>query len=489
MSIDRRSFLKISGTGAAAIMAGAGISRSAFAAVSAEKRKSHVSFAGSSQNGDHKELILNVLEPWRETIKEGIKGKKIFIKPNLVSGGKALIGTPVEAVRALLEFLRSMTSDPIIIGESAAGPGLERSYSQFGYNNLVNEFNDVILIDLDDSDIPKVDRTIWKPDFTSTRTIQIFSPFVDPQYYVISVTRPKTHNCQVITGVCKNILMGAPTGTKSYFGGTSNKQLMHGENGWFLGTNEGENKCLAYNLFQLGNTIFLSGSPSFCVLDAWEGMEGEGPGNGTSVMQYCAVAGTDPLAVDRLCAKLMGLSDTPTDHFDTANPSYTDARALYWLSNAGVGNYDLEMIKFIQGSLQELEGYVKKYQMANSYFGNQTNWTGEAPSQVFDLPEVSTRDSRFLDPKPFLFPQVRNIAGQKVRIDFSLPVAFPIKLEIYNLNGVQIRMLANEFLPRGRYSVVWDCRDKRGARVAKGKYIIRLQFDRNRVISDHITLY
>lgn len=488
MSLDRRSFLRITGTGAAAIMAGAGISGSAFAAVPPRLGKSDISFTGSSSGGNHKEMILNVLEPWRDKIREGIQGKKIFIKPNLVSGGNPLIGTPVEAISALLEFLRSMTSDPIIIGESAAGPGLERSYSQFGYNNLINEFRDVTLIDLDNSDIPKVDRTIWKPDFTSTRTIQIFSPFVDPQYYVISVTRPKTHNCQVITGVCKNILMGAPTGTKSYFGGTSNKQLMHGENGWFLGTNEGENKCLAYNLFQLGNTIFLSGSPSFCVLDAWEGMEGEGPGNGTSIMQYCAVAGTDPLAVDRLCAKLMGLSDTPADDFNTSNPSYTDARALYWLSNAGVGNYDLDKINFIQGSLQELEGYVKTYRLANSYNSTQTNWTGGPPSQVFEKPEVTIRDSRVLDPKPFLFPQVRNVAGHKVKIDFSLPVGFTVKLGIYNLNGAEIRMLGNEYLPRGRYTVTWDCRDKRGTRVAKGKYILRLQFDGNRVISDHITL-
>jgi len=42
MSLDRRSFLRISGTGAAAIMAGAGISRNAFAAVPPRQGKKQV---------------------------------------------------------------------------------------------------------------------------------------------------------------------------------------------------------------------------------------------------------------------------------------------------------------------------------------------------------------------------------------------------------------------------------------------------------------
>lgn len=481
MSLDRRSFLRISGTGAAAIMVGAGITKSAFAAVPSKQGQSDVSFIGSSSSDNRKKMILDVLEPWRETIKEGIKGKKIFIKPNLVMSGNALMATHIDAIKALLDFLRTITSDPIIIGESAAG-GLSQSYSQYGYNNLKNEYQNISLLNLDDSNspIPKVDRTIWKPDFTSTNTIQIFSPFVDPEYYVISITRPKTHNCMVLTGVCKNVLMGAPD--------ANSKQLMHGQKGWFEGKNTDENKCLSYNLFQLGNTIFLSGAPSFCVLDAWEGMEGNGPGWGTSIMQYCAVAGTDPLAVDRLCAKLMGLSDTPTEPFDTSNPSYTDARALYWLSNAGVGNYDLQKINFIKGSLQELEGYVKKYRMADSYTGNQTNWTGGPPEKIFDLPQVAIKDSRYLDPKPFLFPQIRNVHGNLVKIDFSLPAGFSVKLGIFDLNGTEIRTLGNELLPGGRYSITWDCRDNRGSRVARGKYIIRLQFDGRRVISDQLTV-
>jgi hypothetical protein len=323
---------------------------------------------------------------------------------------------------------------------------------------------------------------MWEPDFTSTSSVPIVSALVDPDYYVISICRPKTHNCQVLTGVNKNILMGAPL--------TLSKQLMHGQDGWYSGTHTDEDKCLAYNLFQLGNVMFPTGNPALSVLDAWEGMQGNGPTGGTSIMQYCAVAGVDPLAVDRLCAKLMGFSDTATDPMDKNNPSYTDARALWWLSNAGLGNYDLSKINFISGSLAELETYVETYTLASTYTGTpsyQTMWTGGPPDSVLD-PTRSIGDSHFLDPKPFLTPQVHApVAGRQVSIEFSLPIGFSIHLAVYNLQGAEIRRLGHEYLPAGRYSIVWDRRDNHGTRVPSGRYLIRLGFD-GRSMSDRLTL-
>lgn len=483
MSINRRTFLRLSGSGAAMMVAGPALLKNNVYAAEPNQKISNVSFVGSNSSGNRKTMILDVLEPWRQTITDGIKGKKILIKPNVVASTNALVATHVDALRALIQFLRTITDQPIIIAESAASFGVSFGFSNFGYNNLPSEFQNISLMDLDNqSTIPKVDRTIWKPDLSSSVQIPVYQAFVDPEYYVISICRPKTHNCMVITGVCKNILMAAPQ--------MDSKQQMHGQKGWYSGTNEGENKCLAYNLYQLGNIIFTSGAPAFCVLDAWEGMEGNGPASGTSIMQYCAIAGTDPLAVDRLCAKLMGFSDTPTEPMNNSTPSYTDARALWWLSNAGIGNFDLNKINFILGSLDELNNYVKSYQLPSNYTGNpsyETEWTGGPPDTVFDKTATATHKHRSLDPKPYLFPQVQSIRGSLINITFTLPTSYSVSIKIFNLQGKEVRKLGNQYLQAGKYSVKWDRQSNRGTIVPSGRYIIQLNFE-GRVISDQVTL-
>jgi len=465
--------------------------------------KSDVSFVGSSTSGTRRQMIIDVLEPWRTTIAAGITGKTILIKPNMVYWNTgitspALALTHVDAVRGLIDFLRTISATvQIIVGECSAGT-LSTMWTSAGYNTLPTEYSGVTLMDLNDTTkMPSVTRHLWTPDFSASTAvaIPITSAFVNSNYYVISIARPKSHNCMVMTGVNKNMLMGAPLNSAT-IGGQSvcPKNYMHGQNGWYTGQHTNEDKCLAYNLYQIGNVIFTAGSPSLSVLDAWEGMEGEGPIGGTSVMQYCAVAGIDSLAVDRLCAKLMGFSDTATDPINKATPSYTDMRALLWLSNAGYGNYDLSKINFILGSMTSLLTYVKSYKLAANYTGSpsyETEWTssGSAPTTVFDVvPPTSIGTSRTLDPKPFLSPQMeKSISAQEVKIQFSLPVAFSVHLGIYNMQGTEVCRLGSEYLQAGRYTMVWNRKNSAGARVPSGHYIIKLSFD-SRSLCDHVSL-
>jgi len=482
------------------VVAGAGMFKNNVFAMNPAKfqQMSDISFVGSSSSGTRRKMIADVMEPWRTTVTSGIAGKTILIKPNVVYWNGSLPDptlslTHVDAIRGLLDFLRSInTTTPIIIGECSADANLSAMWTNAGYTALTSEYTGVTIMDLNNTaSMPSVDRHIWTPDFSNSApvTIPITSAFVNSNYYVISICRPKSHNCMVMTGINKNMLMAAPLNTAVIGGSTvCPKQIMHGKNGWSSGQNTNEDKCLAYNLYQLGNVIYTAGAPAFAVLDAWEGMQGEGPISGSSVMQYCAVAGIDPLAVDRLSAKLMGFSDTPTDPMNKATPSYTDMRALVWLSNAGFGNYDLSKINFIHGSLASLQTYVKTYTLANNYTGTtsyETNWTG-SPSTVFDVTAV--KNSRYLEPKPFLVPQMQKaISSNEVKIDFSLPVAFTVHLDIFNMQGVRICKLGSEFLPGGRYTKIWNRRDNSGARVPAGRYIIKLGFD-SRSMCDQISL-
>jgi len=294
----------------------------------------------------------------------------------------------------------------------------------------------------------------------------------------------------ILTGVNKNILMGSPlhSGVVNGLTNVVPKRFMHGGPEYYTGRLPNEIKCLAYNLFQLANLLYAAGQPALAVLDAWEGMEGEGPASGTSVMQYCAAASVDPLAVDRIAAKLMGFSDTPTEPMNKATPSYTDMRALVWISNAGFGNYDLAKLNFIRGSLSEVEKYVKKYTLPRNYTGTpsyETEWTGGPPPVILT---TDVKESRFLDPMPYLVTQPRALAASNdVRIEFSLPVSLPIRLSIHTLQGREICRLGNEFLPCGRYTRVWNRRDETGAKVPAGTYLITLRSG-SKVLCDRITL-
>jgi uncharacterized protein (DUF362 family) len=513
MSVNRREFLKRAGAGAALLAGGSSVLHGgAFAMNPATVQgKSDVSFVGSSSSGTRRKMIADVLEPWRSKVTAGIAGKTIIIKPNLVclSMGMGLGGsdktmpvTHVDAIRGLIDFLRSISASvPIIVGDCPALADISNIFSGAGYTALTTEYSGVTLMDLGDtSTMPTVNQNIWTPDFSTTVAIPVISAFTDSKYYIISICRPKTHNCMIMSGVNKNILMAAPLlSAPGYTTGSPNgtainiKNLMHGKSGWSSGKNPDENKCLSYNLFQLANVIYPKGAPALSVLDAWEGMEGEGPVDGKSVMQYCAVASTDPLAVDRLSAKLMGFSDTAVDPANKATPSYTDMRALVWISNAGLGNYDLSKINFILGSFDALNGFVKSYTLHSNYTGTakdstsyETEWTGGPPPRVLD--PAAVKDSRYLDPKPFLVPQVsKAIRGGDVNINFSLPVGFGVRLGVFNLQGAEVRRLGDSFLPAGRYTVVWNGCDNRGSRVSAGNYIIKLKFG-SRAMCDKISL-
>jgi uncharacterized protein (DUF362 family) len=505
MGINRRKFIKQAGAGAAILAGGPAIlsNGNVFAANEPRfKDKSNVSFVGSSESGTRRKMIKDVLEPWSASVKTGIEGKTVLIKVNMVYWNSfmqdpKLSLTHVDAVRGVIDFIRSLSASvTIIVGDctcTPAAPGdITKMFTDAGYDALKTEYSGVTLKDLNTTQ--SMDRHIWDATLeeSAVTTIPIIEAFVNPTYYVISLCRPKTHNCMVMTGVNKNVLMGAPLKNLANGDTTINpKQMMHGKNGFTSGQNINEIKCLSYNLYQLANVIYRKGSPALSVLDAWEGMEGEGPASGTSIMQYCAVAGDDPLAVDRIGAKLMGFSDTATEPSNITAPSYTDMRTLVWMSNAGLGNYDLSKINFILGSITDVQKYVKSYKLHSNYTGENkdtisygTSWTGGAPSKVL----TAIRESRHLDPRPFLHPQISNgLAGHRVTINFSLPVNFQVKLSIYNLHGAEICKLGDSMLPAGSYSMEWDGRDSRGSKVAAGNYIIKLLCG-SKVISDRVQI-
>ncbi len=75
-----------------------------------------------------------------------------------------------------------------------------------------------------------------------------------------------------------------------------------------------------------------------------------------------------------------------------------------------------------------------------------------------------------------LLPNYPNPFNASTQISYRLSVPGTVRLEIYNILGQPVRTLVDEVQPAGTHQVSWDGRDQRGAPVAAGVYLSRLQY-------------
>jgi uncharacterized protein (DUF362 family) len=184
--------------------------------------------------------------------------------------------------------------------------------------------------------------------------------------YIISACVPKTHDRAVATMSIKNIILGAgmkfstaPAGRAGggggrggafgFFQGANDKSILHG--GGAFG--------IHINLAMLAPLLH----PSLAVIDGYEGMEGNGPGNGTKVDHRICVVSSDYVAADTVGAMLMGI--------DPANLGY-----VYYLASARVGEGDVSKMDILGEPIAKL---AKKYQMPPSV---QTQMEWKKPARV-----------------------------------------------------------------------------------------------------------
>lgn len=254
-----------------------------------------------------------------ELIKEGIKlnGRHPVIKINMVSTYTPLSATHPEAARAVIEFLKDLGESRITIAEGATLGTTARGYREYGYYELAKEYG-CELIDLNESSNWKVVFVIH-PDL-KPHPVKIAQFMLDPQNFIISLARLKTHLQVGVTLTAKNVIMGSIL--------IMDKNRLH--------PTEAGNRVLDFNLFNIMQYLHID----LGILDGFEGMEGNGPISGEPVNHQVAIAGTDFLAVDRVGTEVMGVD------FDMI-------RYLNFLWDYGFGEGDLAKIKIIGENIDQ----------------------------------------------------------------------------------------------------------------------------------------
>jgi uncharacterized protein (DUF362 family) len=275
---------------------------------------------GLVKGNDRKQIIYDALKRIEDEVLSGIGEKKILIKPNMAVPKNPLAVTHVDAVRAVLEFLAPHHKRQITIGESGVFSALE-GYKNNGYEALEKEFN-VGLVDLN-----ATGYQFWYVfgKGQNPQPVRFISTFLDPEVYIISLARMKTHDCVLVTLSLKNVLMASPL-----------NDYKRSDKGYLHGPAPAVNDILHFNLFHVGHRIY----PDLAVIDGYEAMEGDGPAWGTPFEARVALAGTDALATDTVATRIMG--------FDPEKVLYLSA-----LRKAGLGQGDMAKISLLGTPLDQ----------------------------------------------------------------------------------------------------------------------------------------
>ena len=209
-----------------------------------------------------------------------IAGKKVLLKPNLVEfSSKAPVNTHPAFVAAVAAAFRSLDAEQVRIAE---GPGhrrttLDLAWSAGYFNvapNFEREFTD---LNLDD-----VSRVQIRNPFSSLTELYLPHTALGCDL-LVSLAKMKTHHWTGATLAMKNLFGLVPGAVYGW-----PKNPLH----W-----AGIDECIAdlHYLFPR----------QFCLVDAIEAMEGNGPILGTRIAPGVIVAGAHPPSVDATCCRIM----------------------------------------------------------------------------------------------------------------------------------------------------------------------------------------
>lgn len=235
-----------------------------------------------------KDVVDQLGDPFLERCK---KATLILIKVNLVHHENQLAGTHVDAVRGVLDVIRTHTGVPVVVGD-ASYHGTKAAFRNFGYERLPEEYAKVMLVDLNDD--AHVDGTITLGD-GSPMTIRR-SKMAHDADLTISLTNMKTHRDVGVSLSVKNWSVGTwlvPPRIGLTGRVWSRSPWMHAQGP------RAHHRAIA--------ELFQQRPCDVAVIDGILAMEGDGPTRGTPVPMHLALAGFDAVAVDAIGTTLMSI--------------------------------------------------------------------------------------------------------------------------------------------------------------------------------------
>lgn len=261
-------------------------------------------FPAADYRVDFADLIYRGLE----TMRVNVRGRRVLLKPNLVEyeNGSCINTNPLVVAGAAVAMLRAGAAS-VTVGE---GPGHRRDIEYLlvssGLYEQLRELK-VQFVDLNHDDVRPVSL---KSRFTGLDNILLPASVLSADLFV-SMAKLKTHHWAGMTCGMKN-LFGIVPG--AVYGWPKNFLHVHG---------------IPESIVDLNATI----RPGLTIVDAVVAMEGDGPIMGRPRPMGFVAMGTDTVAVDATCARIIGFEPARLDYLDKAadflgnlDPQHIDQR-------------------------------------------------------------------------------------------------------------------------------------------------------------------
>jgi uncharacterized protein (DUF362 family) len=210
-----------------------------------------------------------------------VRGKRVLLKPNLVEFDPAtVINTNAAVIAAAVEVFHQLGAAEVKIGE---GPGHRRDTLDMAddarYRTAIPKFES-IFTDLNRDDVSPVKSFAGEQQFYFPNTVLGAD-------LIVSLAKMKTHHWAGATLSMKNFFGVVPG---SVYGWPKNKLHYYG---------------IPESIVALNRQF---GRKAFAIVDGVIGMEGNGPIQGTPKPAGVLVMGSDLVAVDSTCCRIMGIN-------------------------------------------------------------------------------------------------------------------------------------------------------------------------------------
>ncbi|MGE5568771.1 MAG: DUF362 domain-containing protein [Rhodospirillales bacterium] len=270
-----------------------------------------------------RKLIYEALIGIDDQILPKLKQKKyVILKPNCVAADFPAACTDRDAILGVLDYLAPRFKGPILIAESSASRTTREAFENLRYGSITSEHRprNISLVDLNEGEYDVINVMDANLHLTPVRLIR---RLMDPDAFVISIPKAKTHVICTVTLSVKNVVLAAPLRLQP-------KQAPPQRVGFAVPWND---KWKIHPTYRIANYNMmlvaqrLRPSWGVAVIDAFEGMERNGPVAGINVSHRVAVASTDYIAADRVMAEAMGVKPDTVGH-------------LVYCAQSGLGQFD-----------------------------------------------------------------------------------------------------------------------------------------------------
>ena len=211
-------------------------------------------------------------------------GKKILLKPNILSDDEPLLATTTHpaVVEAVINYLHSKGAT-VLVGDSPTFDTRKFNGEKCGIKHVVDKCGATWVRFNETAVVRKVGNTEIKITALITQ--------VD---LIISLSKLKNHELMILSGAIKNIFGFVPG---------FNKALQH--------VKYPDRNKFGEFFVDLEEAI----KPHFHIMDGIIAMEGPGPGNGYPKKVNVLLASVNPLAIDIIASRILGYNplDIPTN--------------------------------------------------------------------------------------------------------------------------------------------------------------------------------